>query len=160
VSLPHGTPPPDSPDPLNCRQADAVASVRLQHTNQGRPGPLPTKRPATSRSAPTADWCGRPVRPGRQTRQSPPNRAARRNCRGLAADVYRGLAAPRALMGVGELIYTVWGATMGGWPSSTVIPGRHCVGGGLYEGHVEMYVGTCHPLAQNNCLKNQPPISS
>ena len=61
-------------------------------------------------------------------------------------------------MGVVESITTEWDATMGGWHDSTVIRGHHCVGGGLYEGHVEMYLGTRHPLAQNYCLKNWGPI--
>ena len=52
-------------------------------------------------------------------------------------------------MGVRESITTEWGATMGGWHGSTIIRDRHCVGGGLYKGHVEMYIRTCHPLAQN-----------
>jgi hypothetical protein len=150
-ALPHGTSPPNGPDLSTRRQADTVTSVRQQHTNQRRPGSLPMKRLNIACSAPTADWRGKPVCPGRQTRKSPPYRATGRNPCSLVADVYRGPAATPALMGVGESIITVWGATMGGWHGRPVIHGRHChcVGGGLYKGHIEMYIGTHHPLAQN-----------
>ena len=45
------------------------------------------------------------------------NTTERNHC-GLAANVYRGPATPRELMGVGESITTVWGAAMGGWQGS------------------------------------------
>jgi hypothetical protein len=155
---PHGTAPHDDPDPSTHRQANTVASIRQQYTDQRQPGSLLTKRPATSRFAPTMDWREQPVHPGCQTRRLPPNHVTRRNRCGLAANVYHGTAALRPLMVVRESITTVWGATMGRWHGSTIIRSRHCVGGGLYEGHIEMYIGMRHPLAQNYCLKNRGPV--
>ena len=77
-------------------------------------GPFQTKHPTMSRFAPAADWRGKPVHPGQQIRLSPPNCTNWRNCCSLVVNLDCGLAASRALMGVGELIYAIWGARMDG----------------------------------------------
>ena len=61
-------------------------------------------------------------------------------------------------MGVRESIYTVWGARMGGWHRSVVTRSRHCVEKVFYKGHIEMYVGFHHHLAQTCCLKKSCPL--
>ena len=116
-------PPSSSNTPIRGNLALSQQSARLHHAL------LPPRINVSSQSAQAGTPAVAPIPRDRAQPLQPSGRHLLRSCR------------TGALMGVRESITTVWDATVGRWHGSTIICGRHCVGGGLYKGPIEMVPG-------------------